>query len=45
MAGNIEREMAALQRLGAVQLRQRYAELFGETTNANNKAWLIKRIA
>ena len=45
MAGNIEREMAALQRLGAGQLRQRYAELFGETTNANNKAWLIKRIA
>ena len=45
MAGNIEREMAALQRLGAGQLRQRYAELFGETTNAKNKAWLIKRIA
>ena len=45
MAGNIEREMAALQRLGAGQLRQRYAELFGETTNANNKTWLLKRIA
>src|SRR5262249_23193349 len=30
---------------GAGQLRQRYAELFGETTNANNKAWLVKRIA
>ena len=45
MAGNIEREMAALQRLGAGQLRQRYAELFGEPTNANNKAWLLKRIA
>ena len=45
MAGNIEREMAALQRLGAGQLRQRYAELFGEATNANNKAWLLKRIA
>jgi hypothetical protein len=37
--------MAALQRLGIGQLRQRYAELFGETTNANNKAWLLKRIA
>jgi hypothetical protein len=37
--------MAALQRLGAGQLRQRYAELFGETTNANNKTWLLKRIA
>jgi hypothetical protein len=45
VAGNIEREMAVLQRLGAGQLRLRYAELFGETTNANNKAWLLKRIA
>ena len=26
-------------------LRQRYAEVFGETTNAKNKAWLVKRIA
>jgi hypothetical protein len=26
------------------QLRQRYAEAFGEATNANNKAWLVKRI-
>jgi hypothetical protein len=45
VAGNIEREIAALQRLSSGQLRQRYAELFGETTNANNKAWLLKRIA
>ena len=45
MAVNVERELAALQRLGAGQLRLRYAELFGEPTNANNKAWLLKRIA
>jgi hypothetical protein len=27
------------------QLRQKYAEVFGEETNAYNKPWLIKRIA
>ena len=42
---NVTREVAALQRLGAKQLRARYAELFGEATRANNKAWLVKRIA
>jgi hypothetical protein len=42
---NIVNEVAALQRLSISQLRQRFAELFGETTNAGNKIWLIKRIA
>jgi len=42
---NIVREVAALRRLTTGQLRQRYAEAFGEATNANNKPWLIKRIA
>jgi hypothetical protein len=42
---NIRREVAALQCLGAKQLRGRYAEVFGETTPAHNKAWLIRRIA
>jgi hypothetical protein len=42
---NIVKEVAALQRLNVKQLRGRYAEVFGETTNANNKAWLVKRIA
>jgi hypothetical protein len=37
--------VAAQQRLSAGQLRRRYAELFGEATSANNKAWLLKRIA
>ncbi len=45
MALNIGRELAALQRLTVKQLRQRYAEVFGEPTNANNKPWLVKRIA
>jgi Protein of unknown function (DUF2924) len=41
---NIVNERAALQRLSVGQLRQRFAELFGETTKASNRTWLIKRI-
>jgi hypothetical protein len=42
---NIVTEVAALQRLSVGQLRQRFAELFGEATLASNRTWLIKRIA
>ena len=42
---NIPREIAALQRLTVKQLRARYGEVFGEQTNANNRAWLVKRLA
>ncbi len=42
---NVHREVAALQRLGAKQLRARYAEVFDETTPAHNKTGLIRRIA
>ena len=42
---NIANEVAALQRLAIGQLRQRYAEVFGEATAASNRTWLIKRIA
>jgi Protein of unknown function (DUF2924) len=42
---NVGKELAALQRLSVKELRDRYAEVFGEGTNANNRAWLIKRIA
>jgi Protein of unknown function (DUF2924) len=41
---NIVNEVAALQRLSVGQLRQRFAELFGETTKASNRTWLVKRI-
>ena len=41
---NIVNEVAALQRLSVAQLRQRFAELFGETTKASNRTWLVKRI-
>jgi hypothetical protein len=42
---NIEKEVAALQRLPVRELRTRYTEVFGEETRAGNKPWLIKRIA
>jgi len=42
---NIVNEVAALQRLTVGQLRQRFAEVFGEATAASNRTWLIKRIA
>ena len=42
---NIVNEVAALDRLTVGQLRQRFAELFGEATLASNRAWLVKRIA
>lgn len=42
---NVGKELAALQRLSVKELRDRYVEAFGEGTNANNRAWLIKRIA
>ena len=42
---NILQEVATLQRLSVGQLRQRFAELFGEATAASNRTWLIKRIA
>src|SRR2546423_4817519 len=45
MSPNVARELAALQRLTVPQLRTRYAEVFGETTNANNRTWLVKKIA
>ena len=41
---NIVNEVATLERLSVAQLRQRFAELFGETTQASNRTWLVKRI-
>lgn len=42
---SLESQVAALERLTAAQLRKKYLEVFGEPTNANNKAWLVKRVA
>jgi DUF2924 family protein len=42
---NLDQELAALPRLTVTDLRCRYAQIFGETTRAGNKTWLVKRIA
>jgi Protein of unknown function (DUF2924) len=38
-------QVAALEHMTVAELRARYAEVFGETTRAGHRAWLIKRIA
>ena len=37
--------IAGLQRLTMHELRAQYAELFGETTSAKNRTWLLRRVA
>src|SRR5262249_14147815 len=41
----VEQEIAALKRLTTKQLKRRFAELTGDATAANNRPWLIKRLA
>jgi hypothetical protein len=41
---NVGKEVAAMEEMPVSQLRDRYAEVFGETTNARNKQWMIKKI-
>ena len=45
MSANLAQEIANLPRQTVAQLRSRFAEVFGEMTNAHNKSWLIKRLA
>jgi hypothetical protein len=42
---NVAKEVAALQWMTMAELKARYAEAFGEATHANNRAWVIKRLA
>src|SRR5215204_5344544 len=42
---SLEQEIAALARLTTKQLKARFAELTGDATSANNRPWLIKRLA
>ena len=44
MQVNVGKEIAAMEQMAVGQLRDRYAEVFGETTNARNKQWLLKKI-
>ena len=41
---NVGKEIAAMEQMAVGQLRNRYAEVFGETTNARNKQWMVKKI-
>ncbi len=42
---SITQQLSALQQLSVQQLRAKFAEVFGATTNAHNRNWLLKRIA
>ncbi len=41
---DVEREVAALERMTVGQLRERFGEVFGEQTNARHKQWLINEL-
>jgi hypothetical protein len=41
----LAKQITALSKLKTKQLQDRFGELFGETTQAHNRTWLIKRIA
>jgi len=45
MTLRIEKEVAAMERMTVGELRSKYADVFGDATQARNKQWLIKRIA
>ncbi|HYH66415.1 MAG TPA: DUF2924 domain-containing protein [Urbifossiella sp.] len=40
----LAKELAALERMTAAELRDRYAELFGEPAVSSNRAWLARRV-
>jgi hypothetical protein len=45
MALNVAKEVAAMREMTVPDLRQKYAEVFGEECRSRHKAFLIKRIA
>jgi hypothetical protein len=45
MHSNVAQELATLGRLSVMDLRARYALVFGEATRTGNKVWLVKRLA
>src|SRR5436305_5311704 len=44
MPVNVAREVAALQRMTPKQLREKYAQVFGEATTTGNRTWLVRRL-
>jgi hypothetical protein len=45
MNGDLEEQVDQLWQMTMPELRQRYAELFGEATRVGNRDWLCKRLA
>src|SRR5690606_36159725 len=41
----IEKDLAALKDMSPKQLRQQYAELYGDPSRSGNRQWLIRRCA
>ncbi len=44
MSLNVTKEVALLQQMTVGQLRERYVQVTGETTQAANRKWLVHRI-
>jgi len=41
----IEKQLSTLQRMSPAQLREKYADVFGEPSRSGNKDFLLKRVA
>lgn len=44
MKFNVAKEVARLQKMTCGELREQFAKVTGETTNAKNRKWLVRRI-
>ena len=44
MTLNVTKEVATLRKMTVGELRERFAEVTGENTNAANRKWLVRRI-
>jgi hypothetical protein len=45
MRADMGPEVTALEQMTVAELRQRYAQVFGEATRTGHKTWLVRRIA
>ena len=45
MDSSLEQQLAALQQQSTGELRRKYFDLSGDSTNTRNRTWLIRRIA
>ena len=45
MNDNVSRQVADLEQMSVGQLRERYAEVFGEAARSGNRQWLLRRVA